>query len=169
MNKTLSNILRFVILLLVQVLLCNHIHWFGFLNPQVYLMAILLLPLNMKKSFQYIIAFLTGLIVDVFFQTYGLFASATLVLAFLRPLLLYLMNGFRPYESSFNPSPNEHKFASLLTYVFPLVLAHQLVLNMIEIADFTKIIFIIWSSFANAAFTTLIILSLLYIFRRTKE
>ena len=70
MNKILrDNLLRFAILVPVQILILNYVHLFGFLNPYLYLMALLLLPFNMPKSLQYVIAFATGLIIDICIDT----------------------------------------------------------------------------------------------------
>ncbi len=167
MNNLIAHIVRFLVLLVVQIFICNHIYWFGFLNPQVYLMALLLLPIKMDKHLQYLVAFFTGLIIDIFLQTFGLFASASLVMIFIRPWLLYLMNGFRHYEEPVNPSPSEKSLSWLLAYIFPLVLLHQLWVNVVEIADVTQWLTIIWTGIANAIFTTFIILCFLYIFRRS--
>ena len=47
MNRTLMNILRFVLLVVAQVLLVNHIRLGGYVHPYIYLIFVMLLPLNM--------------------------------------------------------------------------------------------------------------------------
>ena len=52
-NAITKQILSFFLLLALQILVCNHIYVFGFINPNVYLLAILLLPITLPKSAQY--------------------------------------------------------------------------------------------------------------------
>ena len=92
MNRTTENIVRFIVLLALQVLIFNHIHLFGFINPNVYLLALFLLPLDIPRSAQYAIAFAAGFVVDLFQFTYGIHASACMCFILLRPYLMYALN-----------------------------------------------------------------------------
>ena len=66
MNNIVANFLRFIVFLTLQILVFNNIKFLGFINPQIYLIPLLLLPLEMKKWIQYVIAFTTGFIIDMF-------------------------------------------------------------------------------------------------------
>ena len=91
-NEFLKHILRFFLLLVLQILVFNHVYIFGFINPDVYLLALLLLPLTLPKSAQYGIAFATGLIVDIFDLTFGVHALAAMFMIALRPLIIKLLS-----------------------------------------------------------------------------
>ena len=67
---------RFLILILVQVVVLNNVQFSGFINPFVYIMFIMMLPVRMPKTFLLLAAFITGLVVDVFSNTMGMHAAA---------------------------------------------------------------------------------------------
>ena len=55
MNNVISNILRFLIMLIVQIVICQHVCLFGYMTPALYLLALFLLPLELPLSLQYLI------------------------------------------------------------------------------------------------------------------
>ena len=82
---------RLLILLTIQVVILNNIQFSGFINPFLYIMFIMMLPVKLPKTFLLLIAFGTGLIVDVFSNTMGMHAAACLVMAYARPSLLRIL------------------------------------------------------------------------------
>jgi len=168
MNKLSKNISRFIILILLQVFVFNYVQWFGFLNPVVYLLFLILLPLNISKSGQYIIAFATGFIVDAFLRTYGIQAFACVLMVFLRPYIILILNGFKPLETGVIPSPGVKDFNWILVYTLLLVFVHQITVTTLEVFQWVQWWRIIWTSVANTLFTTFIILCVEYIFYSEK-
>lgn len=163
MNKTLrDNLLRFAILVPVQILILNYVHLFGFLNPYLYLMALLLLPFNMPKSLQYIIAFVTGLVIDIFSMSYGIHASASTLIIFLRPFFLRMLDGNRATELGNAPLPGIKSFSWIVTYTTVLVFIHHFTVTMLEVVFHN-----FWRNFgsaiANTIFTSFCIICLEYI------
>jgi rod shape-determining protein MreD len=65
-NNIITSILRFVVLILVQVLILNNIHLGGYINPYLYVLFILLLPIETPKWAVLILAFFLGLGVDIY-------------------------------------------------------------------------------------------------------
>ena len=57
MNRVLMNIFRFVLLVVAQVLLVNHIRLGGYVHPYIYLIFVMLLPLNMPGWQQLLLGF----------------------------------------------------------------------------------------------------------------
>ena len=47
MNRTVLNIIRFIALVVAQVLIVNHIRLGGYVHPYIYLIFVMLLPINM--------------------------------------------------------------------------------------------------------------------------
>lgn len=169
MNRVWINILRFALLLAVQILICNHVHLFGFINPYLYILALLLLPLEIPRSAQYLIAFCTGLIIDAFLMTYGVHASASLLLVFVRPYLVHLLNGRHVTEGIERPVPGVKDFRWLFLYTLILVFIHQFTVILLETFNLKEFIFTLLVSIGNTLFTTLIILSVEYIFIPVKK
>jgi len=169
MNKFIKNFSRFIILILLQVFVFNYVQWFGFLNPVVYLLFLILLPLETSKSGQYIIAFVTGFIVDAFLRTYGIQAFACVLMVFLRPHIILILNGFKPLETGVKPVPGVKDFQWILVYTLLLVFIHQLTVTALEVFQWNQWWRIIWSSAVNTLFTTFIILCVEYIFYEGKN
>jgi len=80
MNKFALNSIRFIGLVLLQVLILNHIRIGGYINPYVYGLYILLLPFSTPKWLVLFAGFSIGLSVDIFMSTAGLHAGATVVI-----------------------------------------------------------------------------------------
>jgi len=45
-NEILKNIIRFILLVLTQVLLLNHINFLGYVNPYIYILFIIVLTIG---------------------------------------------------------------------------------------------------------------------------
>jgi len=84
MKQLILNLIWFVVLIALQVLFLDNIHFLDVFFPLVYVYAILRLPSNLSPSLVLIISFLTGLTIDIFSNTPGMHASATTLMGFLR-------------------------------------------------------------------------------------
>lgn len=164
MNNVLSNIFRFVIVLLLQIFVCNYIHLFGFLTPALYLLALLLLPLELPKSLQYIIGFATGFVIDMFAHTMGINALACTVVMFIRPYWVKIINGRNTTEGVDRPVPGVKDFKWMLFYVLVLTLIHQILVVMIETFAFRNFGHTALVILGSTLFTSFVLLCVLYIF-----
>ena len=73
-----------MLLVLIQVLALNNIQFLGFLNPYIYILFILSLPVKLPNWITLLLAFVLGLTIDAFSNTMGMHAFATVLVAFLR-------------------------------------------------------------------------------------
>ena len=169
MNKFTVNLSRFFILMLLQVFVLNYVQWFGFLNPAVYLLFLILLPLEIPKTAQYIIAFATGFIVDAFLKTFGIQALACVLMIFLRPYVILILNGFKPLEAGVTPKPGIKDFSWILVYTLILIFIQQFTVSILEMFHWVHGWKIVWNSLANTLFTAFIVLCLEYIFFTKKN
>ena len=90
-NKVIINILRFIGLVLLQILVIDNIRFGRYIHPYVYVLFVMLLPTKMSDSLVMTIGFLTGLVIDIFAGTPGLNAAATTFMTFVRPLVINSM------------------------------------------------------------------------------
>jgi glycerol uptake facilitator-like aquaporin len=151
------------VLLTIQVLICDKIHLFGYINPHIYLLAVLLLPIEMPLTAQYIIGFFTGLVVDMFTLSLGVHASATLMVVFLRPYLVSALNGKKKADGIDRPVPGVKDFRWLLAYAFILTFLHHFMVVLLEAFTFRHFFLTLLSALLSALFTTMIILCVEYI------
>ena len=62
-------IIRFALFVAAQVLVFNHINLGGFVNPYVYIIFVLMLPLDIPCWLALLSSFMMGLSVDIFTHT----------------------------------------------------------------------------------------------------
>lgn len=136
-NSVLRYALLFIILILLQVLLFNNIQFSGYVNPYVYIMFILLLPVEIPAWILLFISFLTGLIIDVFSGSLGMHASATLFAGFARPYVLRIISPRDGYEQGAAPSMIYYGFRWFFFYTLIIVLIHHFTLFYLEVFRFT--------------------------------
>jgi len=102
----LKNIGRFVFLILFQVLILNNIQFSGYINPYFYIYFILLLPFETPRWLLLLSAFLLGLSLDAFTNTFGLNASACVLMAFARPFVISAISTGTEFMIGHSPSKN---------------------------------------------------------------
>ena len=88
--EPLRHIALFILLVLLQVLVLNHIHLFGVATPLLYIYFILSMRRDYPRWALLVWAFALGLLTDTFQNTPGVGAASLTLLAFLRPNLLQL-------------------------------------------------------------------------------
>lgn len=90
MNRTfLILAFLFPILILLQVLICNHIMLFNLAVPFIFIYFIVRFPIGVSGNWALTLAFFLGLIVDIFSDTLGVNALACTILAGIKPTVFY--------------------------------------------------------------------------------
>ncbi|MDP3002606.1 MAG: rod shape-determining protein MreD [Bacteroidales bacterium] len=140
-NSILRFGLIFILLILLQILLFNNIQFSGYVNPYVYVMFILLLPVEIPSWLLLLLSFTTGLIMDFFSGSPGMHSSATVLAGFVRPYVLRVISPRDGYEPGSDPSMLTYGFIWFLTYTLLIVLVHHTALFYLEVfrfADFFR-------------------------------
>lgn len=154
MIKTnLRYILLFVFSVLAQALLFDRIYLSNYVNVFIYVLFILVMPINMNKFLLMAIAFFLGLSIDIFNSTQGLHASAAVLLAFLRPYVLGLYAPRDEYDINKAPGIKNYGLSWFLKYSLTLILAHHLFLFYIEIFNFSHFFFTLGKALISSVFS----------------
>jgi rod shape-determining protein MreD len=129
------NLLRgsiyFVVLVLVQVLVLNNIHFLRVATPFLYLYFIIKMPVGVARDITIVSSFLLGLAIDTFSNTAGMHAAATTLVGLLNgPVISFFMGKDLPEGVS--PSYKTFGFGGFFRYVLSIVVIHHIVLFMIE-------------------------------------
>lgn len=139
MVQTLQRVVWFVVLVLVQAEVLNHVHIMGYATPVVFIYYILVLNSEIPRKSLLFQAFLLGLCVDLFSNTPGMHAAASTLLAFMRrPLLQTQM--LRETTDDYEPGIRSMGFAPFLRYVSSAVLLFMVVVRLIDAFNFLHII-----------------------------
>ena len=166
MNNVVANILRFFVLLLVQVAICQHISLFGYMTPALFLLALYLLPLEMPLSLQYVIGFATGFVTDAFAHTLGVSSFACTLLMFLRPYIVRMLNGANnvKFENIDRPVPGVKDFRWVFLYTLILTSIYEVVSVLLETMTFKNFGHTLLVIVGNTLFSVFVILCIEYIF-----
>lgn len=165
MNSVLTrNIVRFLSLVLVQVLIFNNVNFYGYLNPYVYILFIVFFPVKNNRPVLILVSFLLGLTIDMFLDSGGIHAAASVSVAYIRPLLL--KSSFRMMYEHQSVKFSAVDFGSKITYIILLVFVHHFILFSLEIFSFSRIILILQKTLFSSIFTILLSVLISIIFTR---
>lgn len=173
MNLILSNIVRFISLILVQVFLVNQID-LGFMNSYlsvvVYLSFLLTFPTKVSKYLTMIVALVLGITIDMFLNTSGIHASACLFLALVRPVLLRRIQTANPLENVQELTVYTEDIQKYALYTFLLVGSFFFWLFLMEEFSFLALPIIILKTLFSTIVSTILILTGQYLlFRKPKN
>lgn len=132
-NDIINNITRFIILVLLQVLIVQNIHLGSYIVMFPYVLFILLLPFETPRLFLLAFAFITGLVIDMFYDTIGMHAAACTLMAFTRYYLLKFIAPRDGYEQGLQPNIEDMGAQWFITYAGVLILTHHLLFFYLEI------------------------------------
>lgn len=168
-REIISHIIRFIGLILVQVLILNNIQFGGILNPYLYIYFILVLPVDFPPNIGLILAFLMGLTIDLFCQTLGMHTIATLFAAYCRPFVMRYMAPRDGYEFSRVPGIRHMGWLWFITYAGILIFLHHFVLFFVETFRMSGLLFTLGKSMGSTVMTLALTLILQLLFVRAKR
>ncbi|MBS1772622.1 MAG: rod shape-determining protein MreD [Bacteroidetes bacterium] len=175
MNTSVRNILRFILIISLQVLILNKINlrWWSQPNgfpvfvPYVYPLFILLLPFEAPVWLLLVIGFATGITMDSFSNTAGLHAFATVLIAYLRTNVLNALmpKNLSEYPNQ-TPSVKNMGWVPFLVYSSFLILVHHIAYFTIEVWSLANIGYLLLKIFASAITSILFIIVYVLLFTR---
>jgi hypothetical protein len=169
MSIYMRNILRFIALILIQVLLLNNLllnivnesSGIPSISPFIYPIFILLLPLSTPTWAMLLIGFFTGITVDVFMNTGGMHAAVCVFIAAIRNSILTALLPQRLSDyPNLSPGIKNMRWAPFLTYSAALIFIHHLCYYMIEIWSIKEIGYLMIKTFTS--FVTSMIFIVIY-------
>ena len=163
-NLVIANVIRFFALILLQVLLLNNIQFSGYINPYLYVLFILMLPVQAQGWIVLTSSFLMGISIDMFSNTLGLNATASVFIAFVRPGIINLLSPKEVFEAGVYPGIRYFGFRWFFTYAAILVLIHHFILFYLEMFSFREFLSTFVRVVFSSAATLLLIIIVQYIF-----
>ncbi len=151
--------LMFVLLVVAQAVVFNHLCLWNVAIPLVFIYFIMALPVTVPFGGAVTLSFLLGLSVDVFSNTPGMNALACTLLVALRLPVLRL---YYPREEDMTqPEPSARTLgaAAFMKYVFTLTLVYCLMFFFIEAFTFYDWLLMIARAGASTILTFVIILA----------
>lgn len=167
LNIFTRNIIRFIVLVLLQVLLLDNILLLDSVTPFFYVLFILLLPFEVPAWLIISLGFLLGLGVDMFGNTIGLHTSATVLMAYMRGSVLKMIAPRDGYEPGTFPRMHYYGFVWFFKYALILILAHHLCFFILDVFGFRHFLQTLADTLLTTAFTlAMVVLSQFFIYRK---
>lgn len=163
-RNIISVVISFILYLLVQVLVLKNFVLFNTVFCFLYVAFVLLLSLETGPILLMVIAFFTGLSVDIFYDTPGVNAAASVLMAFLRPHWLNMITPRGGYEEISVPSIRNVDAIWFSIYSLPLIFIHHIALFYLEAGGFSMFFFTFLKVFTSTIFTFLLIILTQYLF-----
>lgn len=164
-RELIKYLVMFVVLVLTQVLFLNQVQVSGFVNPYIYILFIMLLPLNAPRYVLLLGGFAIGVSIDVFSNTLGIHAFASVFIAFLRPVIVRAITN-REEDMEDYPGLVQNGFTWFFYYTAIMVLLHHVILFFIEAFTIADILGTLYRIILSSLFSIfVIVLSQFIVFR----
>ncbi len=166
-NELFMNIFRFILLLLVQIIIFNNMNFLGYISPFPYVLFIILYPVNGNKYGLLLASFLLGITLDIFSNSGGIHAAASIVLAYYRPYIFKFSFGVS-YEYQ-TVKLNDVLTPERFSFILISVLIHHIILFILE----TFQISFFWDTLVriilSTVFTIIICIIIIYLIKPNRR
>ncbi len=169
MNRgLLKNIVRFTVLVLAQVLILKRIAFnfgdFVFIHFMIYPLWIFLMPLRTPRPILMGVGFLLGLVIDGFYDSPGVHASACVFTAYIRSYVLLFLEPHEGYSTETSPTISSMGLPWFLTYSAILMGLHLLFYFSVEAFSFVFLFEILMNTIFSliASFSIVALLMLIF-------
>ncbi|CAZ95231.1 rod shape-determining protein MreD [Zobellia galactanivorans] len=166
-NYYFLNVVRFLLLVLVQVLVFNKLNFFGFINPMVYILFLYWYPIKENRAAFIGLGFLLGIAIDFFSDTMAIHAASTITIAYMRPAIMRFVFGVNFEFQSFKLSNTTR--VQQITFLALLIIVHHFVFFTLEIFSLANFLLILKKVLATGTGTLILCLLFGSLFSVKKE
>ncbi len=163
------NIVRFIVLIAMQVVLFKNIGYYNLATPFPYILFIFLLPIGTSNFLLYLLAFITGLTVDAFYDSIGVHAAACVALVWFRIFFCNITLDVDVQGSFETPSLGIMGNKWFFSYISIGTLIHHIVLLHVEYFSFSNYLSTLFSILLSSIFTILLIILMSLLFYKRKS
>lgn len=168
-NEVLRNSIRFVLLVLLQVLIVQNIHLGAYVILFPYILFILLLPFETPKLLVMLIAFFTGLVIDMFYDTAGIHAAVCTLIGYSRHYVLKVLAPREGYDAGQSPTIQSMGAVWFITYSATIIFIHHLFFFYLEIFRFSEFFTTLLRVFLSTIGTFVFVYVIQFLFYRAAK
>jgi hypothetical protein len=143
----------------LQILFLRNVVLFNYAFCFIYIGGVLLLPADTDRLYLLLIGFATGFVVDVFSNTFGMHAFATVLIAYIRPFLVNYQMEAKGAERM-DLGIRAQGLGSFLSYIVPLIFIHHAALFLMEMNNFGMILYTLTRIGASVLLSTIVLVLL---------
>jgi hypothetical protein len=164
-----AQVFFFIIYLALQILIVRNLVLFNMAFCYVYIAFIILLPFEINRLLLMLIAFGTGFITDLFYDTLGIHTAACVFTAYMRPVVIGILTPRGGYDAGMQPTVREMGLEWFIIYGAVIILLHHFALFFLEAGGFNLFLFTLGKVVLSALFSLICIILLQYLFIRPKR
>ena len=164
-NNLITYITQTFLFVIIQVLVLNEILFFTFINPFLYIILIITLPLSTPKWSLLLYAFFVGFIIDLFSDSIGFHSTALVFMAFIKPFISKLTIPHNILSETDKITLNKVGPKSFITFTSILTIIHHVLLFTITHLDLN---FNIILKSISSVIVTLILIVITQLFEKKK-
>lgn len=150
----------FVVMLLLQVLICNHIALFNVAVPIIFIYFIIRLPISLGDGWLFTFSFLIGFLVDMFSDTPGVNSLACTLLAGVKKPVFYAYVPRDDKTKDIVPAVSTLGVGVYGKYLVTLVAIYCVLVFSIEYFNFADVKEIVILSASSSLLTFLLLLAI---------
>ena len=154
-RENINSALLFIGLILLQIIVLNNINFLGYINPYFYIFFIFLYPIKKDDASVLILSFFLGLCIDIFSDSGGINAAATLFIAFIRIPILQSVIGKREIDYG-TMTLFKLPFPKMFLYVVILTVIHHFIVFGMEYFKWSKFGIILLNTVLTSIFTIIL-------------
>jgi len=136
--EIIRNSVRFVLLVLLQVILVQNINLGAYIILFPYVLFVLMLPFEANKHLVLFVSFLLGVVIDFFYDSSGIHTSACTLIGFVRPYVLKYIAPRDGYDIGVSPVVQDMGLEWFIRYAGTLIILHHLFVFYLEIFRFNE-------------------------------
>jgi hypothetical protein len=124
-----------VLSIVVQLLFLRDLALFYYGFCFIYLWALIKAPIETPPLYLILGGFVLGWLLDTFYNTHGMHAFSTVLIAWLRPTFFKILTPANGYDERSSISLEEMKWMWFYPYLALMLFTHHLVLFLLEASD----------------------------------
>lgn len=161
-----AQVFYFIVYITLQMLILRNIVLFDVAFCYIYVAFLLMLPFDTNKILVLFYGLITGMILDIFYDSLGIHTAASVLIMYLRTIWINLITPRGGYELDMRPTLKSMGFEWFTTYTLPLILLHHFALFYIEAGGFSLFFFTFSKVISSTVFTFITIVIIQYLFYR---
>ena len=166
-RKSLILLISFFSLLFFQIFVFNNMNIFGFVNPIIYIVFLVIYNFDSDQTLFILICFLLGFSIDFFSQSGGAHTIATVTMSFLRPILIRNSYGVTSeIPVSFHTDTRRINKYTFLSLLFVL---HHLIYFSIVFFDWSALHLVLKNTFLTFMFSLTLSIMVLNLYRKPND
>ncbi len=164
MHRIYPYIVLFLVAISLQIFVFNQIVFLSLINPLVYIIFLMLLPIETPKIYVLLLAILLGVVMDWSMGAAGLNSIATIFVGFVRLNLFTIICGKERVLEGGVPSVSRLGMGDYISYMLLFIALHHVVYFAFEALTISNFLYIVLRMVTSMAATTLFVLLLSRLF-----